>query len=141
MAAQQRKGMNRQEFTEYTRAFSNCDYDGYSRFYADDVVLWLGSVGEIRGRQGIVDFYKAMNRTVRETLTVNHVVADDGGVAADVDMEFRAIEDAPDFVVAPMKKGEVIRGGVFVFYGLGKDGKITSIRTARSKPLQGPMPG
>ena len=132
--------MNRQEFTDYTQAFSRCDYDAYSRFYADDVVLVLGSVGEIRGRQAIVDFYKAMNRTVRETLTVNQVVLDEGGVAADLDMEFRAIADAPDFVVAPMKQGEVIRGGVYVFYTL-KDGKITRIKTARSKPLEGPMPG
>ena len=132
--------MNRQEFTDYTRAFSACDYEGYSRFYADDVVLVLGSVGEIKGRQGIVDFYKAMNRTVRETLTVNHLVMDEGGIAADVDMEFRAVADAPDFVVAPMKQGEVIRGGVYVFYTL-KDGKITRISTARSKPLVGPIPG
>ncbi len=132
--------MNKQEFTEYTRAFSNCDYDAYSRFYADDVVLELGSVGEIKGRQGIVDFYKAMNRTVRETLTIHQVIADEDGLAADLSMEFRAIEDAPDFVVGAMKKGEVIRGGVIALYTI-KDGKVTRIRTVRSRPVEGPLPG
>jgi ketosteroid isomerase-like protein len=104
------------------------------------VVLELGSVGEIKGRQAIVDFYKAMNRTVHETLTVHQVIADEDGLAADVSMEFRAVEDAPDFVIAPMKKGEVIRGGVIVIYTL-RDGKVARIRTVRSKPLEGPMAG
>lgn len=130
--------MTRDEFTDYIRAFSTCDYEGYSRFYADDVTLTLGTVGEIRGKRAIVDFYRAMNRTVREKLTVQQVIADEGGLAADVLMEFEAIEDAPDFVIAPMRKGEVIRGGVFAFYTL-RDGKVVSIRTARSRPLEGPM--
>ncbi len=132
--------MNKQEFTDYTRAFSACDYEGYSRYYAEDVVLELGSVGEVKGRQGIVDFYRKMNQSVRETLTIHQVIADEGGVAADLSMEFRAIEDAPDFVIAPMKKGEVIRGGVIALYTL-RDGKVARIRTVRSRPLEGPAPG
>ena len=132
--------MNKQEFIDYTRAFSACDYETYSRCYTDDVVLELGSAPAIHGRQGIVDFYRAMNRTVRETLTIHQVILDEGGIAADASMEFRAIEDAPDFVVAPMRKGEVISGGVFVLYTL-RAGKIAHIRVARSRPLDGPRPG
>ena len=132
--------MNKQEFIDYTRAFSACDYEAYGSYYTDDVVLELGSVPPIVGRQGIVDFYRAMNRTVRETLTIHQVILDEGGIAADASMEFRAIEDASDFVVAPLRKGEVICGGVFVLYTL-RDGKIARIRTARSRPLDGPRPG
>ena len=132
--------MNKQEFIDYTRAFSACDYDAYSRCYTDDVVLELGSAPPIHGRQGIVDFYRAMNRTVHETLTIHQVIMDEGGIAADVTMQFCAVEDAPDFVVAPMAKGEVIVGGVFVFYTL-KAGRISHIRVARSRPLDGPRPG
>jgi hypothetical protein len=132
--------MNKREFIEeYTRAFSACDYEGYSRFYDEGVVLELGSVGEIRGRQAIVDFYKAMNRAVRERLTVHQVIADEGGLAADVSMEFTAHADAPDFPIAPMKQGEVIRGGVIALYTLNADGKVTRIRTVRSRPIEGPL--
>ncbi len=130
--------MNKQDFAAYTRAFSTCDYQGYSRFYTDDVVLILG-VGEIRGRDAIVDFYRQMNRTVREVLTVHQVIMDEGGIAADVSMEFQAIEDAPDFILGAMKKGESIKGGVFVIYTL-RDGRICRIHTARSRPLEGPAP-
>ncbi len=129
--------MTRDEFTEHAKAFSSGDYEGYSKFYTDDVVLELGSIPPIRGRQGIVDFYREMNKAVRERLTVHQVVMDENGIAADVSMEFTAHEDAPDFVVGPLKKGQSIKGGVFAFYTL-RDGKIASIRTARSRPIQGP---
>ncbi len=131
--------MNKQDFAAYTRAFSSCDYEGYSRFYTDDVVLELGSIGEIKGRDAIVDFYRQMNRSVREVLTAHQVIIDETGIAADVSMEFQAIEDAPDFVLGAMKKGESIKGGVLVIYTL-RDGKICRIRTARSRPLEGPAP-
>ena len=61
--------MNKQDFTDYARAFSAGDYEGYSRFYTEDVVLELGSVGELRGRDRIVGFYREMNLAVQERLT------------------------------------------------------------------------
>ncbi len=133
--------MTRQEFTEYARAFSTGDYETYSKFYDENVVLELGAVPDIHGRQGIVDFYREMNRTIQERLTVNQLIMDDGGIAADVGMEFHAHADSPDFVVAPMKKGEVIKGGVIALYTLNAEDKITRIRTFRSRPIEGPMPG
>jgi ketosteroid isomerase-like protein len=131
--------MNKQDFTDYARAFSAGDYEGYSRFYTEDVVLELGSVGELRGRDRIVGFYREMNLTVQEHLTVHQLILDEGGIAADVSMEFHAHKDAPDFVLAPMKKGEVITGGVIALYTL-RDGKISRIKTVRSRPLEGPAP-
>ena len=129
--------MTRDEFTEYTQAFSRCDYEGYARFYTDDVELELGSVGVIRGPRAIVDFYREMNKAVRESLDVHQVVMDEGGIAADVTMTFRAHEDAPDFVIAPLKKGQSVSSGLLAFYTL-RDGKIARIRTARRGPLTGP---
>ena len=131
--------MTKSEFADYLQHFSAGDSEGYARYYTADVVLELpGQV--IRGRQGIVDFYRAMNRSVRETLTINQLIADADGIAADLSMQFRAVEDAPDFSVAPMRKGEVIRGRVFTLYTL-RAGRIAHIRVARAAPLEGPMPG
>jgi len=131
--------VNKTEFADYLQRFGAADYPGFARYYTDDVVLEL-SGRIVRGRQGIVDFYRDMNRTVRETLAINQLIADDGGIAADLSMQFRALEDAPEFSVAPMRKGEVIRGRVFVLYTL-RAGRIAHIRVARAAPLEGPMPG
>lgn len=120
----------RQAFMDYTRAFSNADFEGFSRFYTDDVRCELPSA-VLEGREGIVSFYREMFKTVREGLTLHQLVADEAGLAADVTSQFTAIADAPDFVVAPLKKGEFVRVRVFVYYTL-RDGKISNIRVARA---------
>jgi hypothetical protein len=93
----------RQAFREYTQAFSNADFDRFTQYYNDDVVCELSSGITLRGKDGI---------------------------AADITTQFTAIEDAPNFVVGPLKKGEYIRGRVFVHYAL-RDGKISRISVAR----------
>ena len=88
-------------------------------------------------KEGIVNFYREMFKTVRENLTLHHLVADADGLAADVTSQFTAITDAPDFVVAPLKRGEFVRVRVLVYYTL-RDGKIAHIRVARSGAVSAP---
>jgi hypothetical protein len=121
----------RAAFIAYTRAFSGGLADQYSSFYTDDVRLSLPSAGDLNGRQAIVDFYTKMFRTVREDLVINQIVYDDHAIVGDFVSVFTALEDAPDFVVTPLRKGESIRVPVFVYYTL-RDGLISGIRVARS---------
>ncbi len=127
----------RQAFLEYTKAFSNAQFERFSAYYTDDVVCELAAL-TLRGKDGIVGFYREMFKTVRESLTLHRLTADDDGLAADITAQFTAIEDAPEFVVAPLKKGEFIRGRVFVHYEL-RDGKIAYIRVARAGPMSAPQ--
>jgi hypothetical protein len=120
----------RRAFTEYTQAFSNADFDRFIEYYNDDVICELGSM-TLKGKDGIASFYREMFKTVRENLTIHHVVADENGIAADMTTQFTATEDAPNFVVGALKKGEAIRGRVFVHYAL-RDGKISRISVARA---------
>jgi len=129
----------RRAFLEYARAFSNADFERFSQYYTDDVVCELTGPGIVlRGKDGIVHFYREMFKKVRESLTLHHLIADDGGIAADVTSQFTAIEDAPDFVVAPLKKGEFVRVPVFVHYELA-DGKISRIKVARAGDVSKPQ--
>jgi hypothetical protein len=121
----------RASYFAYCAAFSAGDGERFGTYYTHDVVLHLPSAGTIVGRQAIVDFYVTMARRVRETLTVNHVVIDDTGIAADVISTFTAHEDAPDFQVKPLSKGDAINVPVFVYYQL-RDGLISSIKVARA---------
>jgi predicted SnoaL-like aldol condensation-catalyzing enzyme len=121
----------RAAFIAYTRAFSGGLSDKYSSFYTDDVKLTLPSVAPMNGKKAIVDFYTKMFRTVREDLVINQIVYDDNAIVGDFVSVFTAVEDAPDFVVKPLKKGESVRVPVFVYYTL-KDGLISEIRVARS---------
>jgi hypothetical protein len=59
----------------------------------------------LQGKDGIANFYRDMFKTVRENLTIHQFVADENGIAADITTQFTAIEDAPNFVVGALKKG------------------------------------
>jgi hypothetical protein len=117
-------------FHAYTSAFSAAECEQFPKFYTDDVLLTLGSVPPIHGRQGIVDFYRPMFERVREGLTINRVEASDDRIALDAVSRFSAIEDAPDFVVGPLSKGECIDVRVLVDYTL-RDGLISRIAVRR----------
>ncbi|MGI4881299.1 MAG: nuclear transport factor 2 family protein [Janthinobacterium lividum] len=121
----------RAAFLAYTTAFSAGDGARFGRFYTEDVVLELPNAPPIVGRQAIVDNYARMFTLVRETLVVNHLVVDDGGIAADVVSTFSAHEDAPDFSVMPLHKGQAVSVRVFVYYTL-QDGRISHIKVARA---------
>ena len=116
----------------YAAAFSNGDAKRFARFYTPDVVLELSSVGRIEGAEGIADFYSRMFETVRETLTIHELEATDERIVVDCTSRFTATADAPDFVVAPLAKGEFVEVGVKVTYTL-RDGLICHIAVERTR--------
>jgi ketosteroid isomerase-like protein len=122
-------------FRAYAAAFSNADFERFPRFYTDDVRLELRSVPPIEGRQGIIDFYRPMFQRVRESVTVNSVTATDESIELDAVSRFTALEDAPDFVVGPLRKGEYIEGRVLVSYRL-RGGLICHISVRRGGEMR-----
>lgn len=119
----------------YAAAFSNADAARFRRFYTDDVVLELSSVGTIEGADGIAAFYADMFATVRETLTIHDLDASDERLIVDCTSRFTALEDAPDFVVAPLAKGDFAEVGVKVTYTL-RDGLVCHINVERTRDPQ-----
>jgi len=122
-------------FRAYMSAFSNADFERFPRFYQEDVLLELGSVPPIHGRQGIVDFYRPMFQRIRENLTVNSIQATDSTIELDAVTRFTALVDAPDFVVGALKAGEYIEGRVLVSYVL-RDGLISRISVRRGGEMK-----
>jgi ketosteroid isomerase-like protein len=127
----------RQAYLEYARAFSGADFERLSEYYTDDVVCDLGSI-VLRGRDGILDFYREMFKTVSVSLTLHQLIADDAGIAADITSQFTAVADAPAFLVAPLREGELVRVRVLVYYTL-RDGKIAHIKVARTGEVSVPQ--
>lgn len=128
----------REAYMEYAKAFSAANFDRFSAYYTDNVVCELSAGIVLRGKDGIVNFYREMFKTVRESLTLHHLIADESGLAADITSQFTAIGDAPDFVVTPLKKGEFVRVPVFVHYTL-REGKIAHIKVGRSGEVSKPQ--
>ena len=114
----------------YAAAFSAGDAARFTRFYWPDVVLELGSVPAIHGAQGIADFYTAMFRSVRETLTIHALDASAEKLVVDCTSRFTAIQDAPDFVIGALAEGDFIDVRVIVTYTL-EEGRIRHIGVKR----------
>lgn len=116
----------------YAAAFSAAEFDRFPQFYTDDVVLHLtSSAGDVVGKQGIVDFYRPMFESVRETVIVEHFDASDERIAVDAISRFTAVRDAPDFVVGPLRQGEWVEVPVRVVYSL-RGGLICDIHVSRN---------
>ena len=121
----------RAAFEAYSAAFSGAEFERFPQYYTEDVVLHLtSSVGDVVGRQGIVDFYRPMFARVRETVIPEQLDVGDDRIVYDAVSRFTAIEDAPDFVVGPLKKGEFYDVPVRVVYTL-RDGLICDIHVTR----------
>ena len=122
--------MNKQLFAEYIDSFNRDDFEGFSKYYAEDVVLELGKRKTLHGRQAIIDFYREIKSRIRETLVIRNVVADEHGLAAEVATEFHALADWPDFIAGPIRKGESINIVSWVFYRI-VNGRFQHIRSTR----------
>jgi ketosteroid isomerase-like protein len=118
----------------YMAAFNGGDYDALRTFYADDVVLVIGNGTELRGVQAIIDFYRDVKANTRRTIKILRTFPARDGIAAELESEFLAVEDVPDFTSGPMRKGDRLYINSFVVYDT-RDGRYTRIRAAVFKRI------
>ena len=118
-------------FRDYIAAFNRDDFDAFTRFYSDDIVLVLGGKRELRGRQAIIDFYKTVKALTHRQIVVNRLIIGSDGLAAELESTFTALEDLPEGMLQrPLKRGETYHHVTFALYDI-KDGRYTRIRSAR----------
>ncbi len=121
--------MSAARFAAYIDAFNRDDYAGFGDFYAKDVTLVIAGKRELRGRQAIFDFYRDVKAQTRRTIEVNRVLVTPTQLAAELQSEFLALTDLPQFIAGPMKRGGRIFINTFVIYEL-RAGQFARIRSA-----------
>jgi len=127
----------RASYESYIAAFNARQMDAFTRFYAQDVRMYLGARAPIEGRQGIVAWYETAWRSIHEHCTVRRFIMDGSGVAAELETEFRAIADWPDFPSGPLLEGDrFVRIG-FIHYDI-QGGYFTRVATALHRILEQP---
>lgn len=126
--------MNREDFEAYIDAFNRNDFDGFSKFYADDVEFNLGDRKQIIGRENIVAFYREVKEHIHEELTILQVLMAPEGIALHNATTFTTIKDWPDFELWPTMKGDVRRIESINMYTI-ENGKFTKVKSARYKQL------
>lgn len=127
-------GMSAERFAAYIDAFNRGDYASFGDYYHQDAVLVIAGKTELKGRQAIFDFYKTVQAQTQRTIHINKVIATPQHLAAELQSEFLALQDLPDFSAGPMEKGGRILIDTFVFYNL-RDGKFARIRSAEFRKI------
>jgi hypothetical protein len=124
--------MTEAEFRAYIDAFNRDDFDLYSSYYADDVeICWRGGEITVRGKDAIVRRYRELHKKIRQRIDLQWVLAGREHVAGEGHTTFTALEDVPDFIVRPLKAGDVVRIHTFIHYDLNDAGKFCRIRSLR----------
>ncbi|HSG34318.1 MAG TPA: nuclear transport factor 2 family protein [Sphingomonadaceae bacterium] len=125
--------MTEDEFRSYVAAFNANDFEGFGRFYADDVVFELGAMKRIDGREAILDFYRAVKAHITEVVTPLDVIVTPSRIAMYCRTSFDTFKDWPDFEIWPTMAGDSRVVETIAWYEVEND-RFTHIRGARFKP-------
>jgi hypothetical protein len=117
-------------FHAYMAAFNRHDYRELVDHYDPDILLVIGNGTQLRGRQAIVDFYRNVNDATTRTIEIIDAFSDGAMLAAELQSEFLALRDAPDFTSGPMARGDRLYLNSFAFYDIGSDRRFVRIRSA-----------
>jgi hypothetical protein len=129
--------ISKERFSAYIDALNNENYAASNDYYSDDVVLVTAGKKELRGRQAIFDFYEAVKPLTKCTIQIKRMITSGNLLAAELQSEFVALQDLPDFTAGPMKKGGCVFIDTFVLYNL-RDGKFARIRSAEFRKTEHP---
>ena len=129
--------MTREEFLVYMNHFNNKEYDGLTKYFADDIVveyfdnfvLEKQTPKVLHGKDAFVANYMSLHSTVREFLDLGFCLFDGEHLIVELYTEFHALVDT-EFTAGMMKKGDVFSVTNWVCYDFDKDGKFKRIRIA-----------
>jgi len=100
----------------YIDAFNRSDYAALWDLYAPDVRLVIGNGTQLVGREAIVAFYRPIKQQTQRTITVRQCFHDGQVLAAELESEFLALTDLPEFAAGPMRRGDRRYLNSLVFY-------------------------
>jgi len=121
------------DFRSYVAAFNANDFEGFGRFYADDVVFELGAMKTIVGRENILSFYRQVKAHIVEVVTPLDVIVTPTRIAMHCRTTFETFKDWPDFEIWPTHAGDTRVVETIAMYEVDGD-RFRHIRGARFKP-------
>jgi SnoaL-like domain len=127
---------NRAMFADYVAGFNSQDVDRFApRFYAPEIVFERKDHRFTRGRDQYIAEYHASHAGLTEVLRPVRVLVDGNQIAAELNVDFVATKDQPNFIIMPLKAGDRFTVKMFAFYTV-VNGKFTYIKVSRWNPGQ-----
>ena len=129
------------DFYQYIETFNSGDDKlMLDRFWVDDLEAWSARGGNLRllasGKDSFLKFLTSAHDGVREIMRVQVLLQDDHHMFAEIDMDFRAAKDRPDYPFGHLKPGDFITVKMFCLYFLRGD-RIAKMKMASWEPNVG----
>ena len=117
------------DYGDYVRLFNSGDDEMLCQTcFTEDAVMQTAN-RSIDGREALLAFLKDAHDGIREILHPQIVLQDSEHILAEVDIEFVATRDKPDFLFKPLKKDETVIVKFFAAYTLRGD-RVCYLKTA-----------
>lgn len=112
--------MKREKIMEYYETYAAEDLDAVSPFYSDDVVFEFQGE-KYDGKEAVFAWFRELQQTFHEVINPLNIVIDGDNVAIEIESEFEARVDLPDFHGNALTKGDKIKIRFAVFYDTRDD--------------------
>ena len=116
-------------YQEYIALFNTGDDEKLCRTYFTEDAVMQTATQLIESRENLLKFLNFAHDGVREILHPQVVLADKNNLITEINIEFVASKDKPEFVFKPLTAGESITVKFFAAYKL-RDGKVCYLKTA-----------
>ncbi len=117
------------DFKQYIRAFnSGNDAQLVEDWFTEDCIFQSGP-RLLHGRGELLEFLNWAHDGIRELIRAQTILQDRDHLFAEIDMDFHATRDRPDFVFGALRKGEFLTVKFFVLYTL-RDGKVAHLKAS-----------
>ena len=132
------------DFYKYAETFnSGDDKEMVDRFWVDDLVVETGredmgyEEGIIAtGKENWLNFLAFAHDGMREIMRIQVLLQKEDNIFAEIDMDFHASKDRPDYPFGPVKAGDFFTVKMFCHYYI-RDDKIATLKMASWPPNVG----
>ena len=129
------------DYHSYIETFNSGDDNAMlDRFWVDDLVVFSPRGGETgvlaSGKDGFLEFLNWAHDGVREIMRIQSLIQNENNIFAEIDMDFHASKDRPDYPFGHLKPGDFITVKMFCLYFLRGD-RITKLKMASWQPNVG----
>jgi hypothetical protein len=125
------------DFYKYIETFNSGDDEAMvDNFWVDDLVVATGLSGKgneegilAKGKENWRKFLEGVHDGIREIIRVQTLIQNEDNIFAEIDMDFYASKDRPDYAFGSLKAGDFITVKMFALYVLRGD-KIAMLKLA-----------
>jgi len=118
------------DYQQYIADFNTGDDERLVEKYFHPDIIFTGSSRKLRGTQELIGFLRWAHNGIREIIRVQSYAQQGNKLFAEIDMDFRASKDRPEFPFKALKAGEMTTVKFFVAYTFAPDGRITELKSA-----------